>query len=306
MKKIKVYNRSCEEDYFESQKLFWWEPFYSNLKYEIEYDYDNPEKCDIVYSNIFNYADQPFEAYENDNLILCPQPLYKKEENLKYNVISVPLLMLEYATIHQKYDINEFRNKKRTYDFGFVGNHNERYDIEFYGDEIDSNGNFVIDEPGYSRPHYYNSEEYTEINRSVLRTLKLKSYYTRDTDIIWGMDDEDKIKTMKKYLDDVSQCNFVFCPRGTGTSSFRLYETLMMGSIPIITGMKDYPFDDEYDWDSFSLRTDSIKDLQYLIDKAQELSDKDIEEMKQNGIKFYDERCRPDVFNDWVIETYLL
>ena len=214
--------------------------------------------------------------------------------------------MLEYATIHQKYDINELRNKKRTYDFGFVGNHNERYDIEFYGDEIDSNGNFVIDEPGYSRPHYYNLEEYTEINRSVLRTLKLKSYYTRDTDIIWGMDDEDKIKTMKKYLDDVSQCNFVFCPRGTGSSSFRLYETLLMGSIPIITGMKDYPFDDEYDWDSFSLRTDSIKDLQYLVDKAQKLSDKDIEEMKQNGMKFYDEKCRPDAFNDWVIENYLL
>ena len=39
--KIKVYNRSCEEDYFESQKLFWWEPFYSNSKYEIIFDYDN-------------------------------------------------------------------------------------------------------------------------------------------------------------------------------------------------------------------------------------------------------------------------
>jgi|ETNmetMinimDraft_2_1059921.scaffolds.fasta_scaffold01168_7 hypothetical protein len=304
--KIKVYNRSCEEDYFESQKLFWWEPFYSNSKYEIVYDYGSPEKCDIVYNNIFNYADQPFEAYEDDNLILCPQPLHKKEKNIKFNIKAVPLLMLEQSTIHQKYDINEFRNKKRTYDFGFVGNHNERYDIEFYGDEIDSNGNFVIDEPGYSRPHYYNSEEYTEINRSVLRTLKLKSYYTRDTDIIWGMDDEDKIKTMKKYLDDVSQCNFVFCPRGTGTSSFRLYETLMMGSIPIITGMKDYPFDDEYDWDSFSLRTDSIKDIEKLISKSENLSDKDIEEMKQNGMKFYDEKCRPDVFNDWVIETYLL
>jgi hypothetical protein len=92
MKKIKVYNRSCEEDYFESQKLFWWEPFYSNSKYEIVYDYDNPKKCDIVYSNIFNYADQPFEAYEDENLILCPQPLYKKEENIKFNVKSVPLL----------------------------------------------------------------------------------------------------------------------------------------------------------------------------------------------------------------------
>jgi hypothetical protein len=120
------------------------------------------------------------------------------------------------------------------------------------------------------------------------------------------MKESKKIKTMNKYLDDLSQCTFVLCPRGTGTSSFRLYETLMMGSIPIITGMKDYPFDDEYDWDSFSLRTDSIKDLQYLIDTAQKLSDKDVEEMKHNGTKFYDEKCRPDVFNDWVIENYLL
>ena len=49
----------------------------------------------------------------------------------------------------------------------------------------------------------------------------------------------------------------------------------MMGSIPIITGMKDYPFDDEYDWDSFSLRTDSIKDIEKLISKSENLSDKE-------------------------------
>jgi len=303
-KKIKVYNRSCEEDYFETQKLFWWEPFYSNSKYEIVYDYDNPEKCDIVYSNIFNYADQPFEAYDDNNLILCPQPLYKKEENLKYNVKSVPLLMLEHAKIIEKYDINELRDKKRTYNFGFIGNLNHNYKLDNYPMNVE--GLIKVDEDGYSRTHYYEKEEFLEVNREIIDYVLIDSFYERTSDIIWGMEESKKIKTMEKYLDDLSQCTFVLCPRGTGTSSFRLYETLMMGSIPIITGMKDYPFDDEYDWESFSLRTDSIKDLQYLIDTAQKLSDKDVEEMKHNGTKFYDEKCRPDVFNDWVIETYLL
>ena len=302
--KIKVYNRSCEEDYFESQKLFWWEPFYSNSKYEIIFDYDNPKQCDIIYNNIFNYADQPFEAYEDDNLILCPQPLYKKEKNIKFNVKAVPLLMLEQSTILQKYDINKLRSRKRTYDFGFIGNLNHNYKLEFY--PMNKDGLIKVDEDGYSRVHYYEKEEFLEVNREIIDCVIVDSFYERDPVIIWGMEENKKIKTMKKYLDDLSQCNFVLCPRGTGTSSFRLYETLMMGSIPIITGMKDYPFDDECDWDSFSLRTDSIKDLQYLIDKAQELSNKDVEEMKQNGIKFYEEKCRPDVFNDWVIETYLL
>ena len=304
MKKIKVYNRSCEEDYFETQKLFWWEPFYSNSKYEIEFDYDNPKECDIVYSNIFNYADQPFEAYDDNELILCPQPLYKKEENIKFNVKAVPLLMLEQATILQNYDIKELRSKKRTYDFGFIGNLNENYKLDNY--LMNEDGVIKVHEDGYSRIHYYKKDEFLEINRDMIDYVYIDSFYERKADIIWGLGDSKKIKTIKKYLDDLSQCTFVLCPRGTGTSSFRLYEALMIGSIPIITGMKDYPFDDEYDWDSFSFRTDSIKDLQYLIDKAQELSNKDIVEMKQNGMKFYDEKCRPDVFNDWVIETYLL
>jgi hypothetical protein len=304
MKKLKVYNRSCREDYFETQKLFWWEPFYSNSKYEIEFDYDNPKKCDIIYSNIFNYADQPFEAYDDNDLVLCPQPLYKKEENLKYNVKSVPLLMLEHATILQKYNINNFRECNRSYKFGFIGNYNYNFRIGNYS--MNDDGIIEVNDDGYRRPHYYKKDEFVEINREIIDYIDMDNFYAREAEIIWGYNYNNKVKAIKRYLDDLSQCTFVYCPRGTGTSSFRLYEALMMGSIPIITGMKDYPFDDEYDWDSFSLRTDSIMDLEELKLEAEKLSDKDIEEMKQNGMKFYDEKCRPDVFNDWVIETYLL
>ena len=191
--------------------------------------------------------------------------------------------MLEHAKIIEKYDINELRDRKRTYDFGFIGNLNSNYKVGNY--PITEEGMITIDEEGYSRTHYYEKEEFLEVNREIIEYVIIDSFYERKSNIIWGMEESKKIKTMKKYLDDLSQCNFVLCPRGTGTSSFRLYETLMMGSIPIITGMKDYPFDDEYDWDSFSFRIDSIKDLQYLVDNAQKLSDKDIEEMKQNGMK---------------------
>ncbi len=307
MKKIKVYNRSFEEDYFEAQKLFWWEPFYANSKYDIEFVYKEPYNADIIYSNIFNHADQPFEAYESKKTVLVPQPIYSKDVNLKFNVISVPLLMSEQALIRDDNDFIELcRKYKRKTSFGFIGNFNERYDLTVLDYASSFDGIFTVDEPGYSRPHYYNIYDYQEVNRTILKDLELKSYYTRPADSIWGLEQKVKIRHIKKYLGELSGCKFVFCPRGTGSSSYRLYETLMIGSIPIITGMKDYPFDDEYDWDSFSIRGESLRNIDELIEKVKNLSDKDIEEMRNNGIKFYEEKCRPDVFNDWVIENYLL
>ncbi len=38
----------------------------------------------------------------------------------------------------------------------------------------------------------------------------------------------------KKYLKDIKKSKFVFCPRGNGIDTHRLWETLYMGSIPIV------------------------------------------------------------------------
>jgi hypothetical protein len=42
------------------------------------------------------------------------------------------------------------------------------------------------------------------------------------------------IEGRKKYLTDIKTSKFVFCPRGNGIDTHRLWETLYMGSIPIV------------------------------------------------------------------------
>ena len=45
---------------------------------------------------------------------------------------------------------------------------------------------------------------------------------------------EDTIEGRTKYLREIKSCKFVFCPRGNGIDTHRIWETLYMGSIPIV------------------------------------------------------------------------
>jgi hypothetical protein len=57
------------------------------------------------------------------------------------------------------------------------------------------------------------------------------------------------------FLRKTSESIFSLCPRGYGASSFRFYEALQLGAVPIfVTDKAWFPFDDVVDWDSFSIR----------------------------------------------------
>jgi hypothetical protein len=45
---------------------------------------------------------------------------------------------------------------------------------------------------------------------------------------------DNTIEGRKKYLEEIKSSKFVFCPRGNGIDTHRLWETLYMGSIPIV------------------------------------------------------------------------
>lgn len=45
---------------------------------------------------------------------------------------------------------------------------------------------------------------------------------------------ENTLEGRKKFLKDIKSSKFVFCPRGNGIDTHRLWETLYMGSIPIV------------------------------------------------------------------------
>ena len=142
----------------------------------------------------------------------------------------------------------------------------------------------------------------------ISKDLELDSYFFKDisNDTIWHLNENDKVERIKDFLNEVSLSKFTFCPRGNGSSSFRLFESLEAGSVPIIIGMLDYPFIDEVDWDSFSIRGESIEDLPVLIDKSKNLTDSEYEVMRQNGIDFWEQYCRLDNYHDWVIKEFLL
>lgn len=55
------------------------------------------------------------------------------------------------------------------------------------------------------------------------------------------------------YLQEIVNSHFVLCPRGIGTSSYRLYEVLSLGRVPIIIS-DDWVPPEGVDWNSCSIR----------------------------------------------------
>lgn len=60
-------------------------------------------------------------------------------------------------------------------------------------------------------------------------------------------------RRLRRYRELLSRSRFVLCPRGKGTSSFRLYETLAAGRVPVIIS-DDWLPPRGLDWSRFSIR----------------------------------------------------
>lgn len=68
------------------------------------------------------------------------------------------------------------------------------------------------------------------------------------------------------YLREISNSHFVLCPRGIGTATYRLYETLQLGRIPVIISDEWVP-PESINWSSCSLRISEqrIADIPVLL-----------------------------------------
>jgi len=216
-------------------------------------------------SPLFLNDDAPEEAYRTSEMSFVAQPA-DEELNKKHNVIPVPLMMTdEYEILQKNPDlIEKLRNTEKTFDYNFVG-----------------------------QCHY--------VGREVFRDLDLESYdFEENPKGVYGLPKDQKHVSLISFLYRIAKCKFVFCPRGVGSSSFRLYQSLMVGSIPIVTGMNDYPFKDEVDWDSFCIRG-KLSDLPALIEKSRSV---DVEKMRENGMKFWDEYCEYENLYSKLHEIY--
>jgi hypothetical protein len=68
----------------------------------------------------------------------------------------------------------------------------------------------------------------------------------------WELEGPEQDEFMRSYADSIQDSAFVLCPRGNGPTSYRLFETMEMGKVPVI-------FSDEWvpppgpAWEKFSL-----------------------------------------------------
>lgn len=87
------------------------------------------------------------------------------------------------------------------------------------------------------------------------------------------------------YFKNMIDTTFTICIRGAGNFSYRLYETTMMGRIPIIIDTEQvFPFEDIIDYSKFSLKIDykNLDNLENIIfNFVSELTDDKIIEMQK-------------------------
>lgn len=100
---------------------------------------------------------------------------------------------------------------------------------------------------------------------------ELKSEYVRI-----GMTDYDK------YIDELKRSTFALCPRGYGLTSFRMYEAMAFGCIPVYISDKfweafNLPFT-EY---GIKIKESQIKDIDKILDKV------DVAKMQKKVEEYY-------------------
>jgi hypothetical protein len=253
-------------------------PFYPS-SYNIEL-VENPEEADYILlsphpkeyinqiKNYSKYKNKMVVWVNNDNpdflddLDGVKYKFIAQPSGKKIKHITVPLVMTDHILWHLDEDFkNKCRSQKKIYDYCFMG--------QVYG------------------------------KRKVLSTLKLDNYLFRQTGSIYFMNDKQKHESIKSFLLELSKCKFAFTPRGSGSNSFRLYESLMVGTVPISTDVIEYPFEEEANWDNFSIRG-NMDSINQLISKSEKI---DYVSFRNKGIEFWENYVKMDVLYDKIINT---
>ena len=91
------------------------------------------------------------------------------------------------------------------------------------------------------------------------------------------------------FKDITEKSEFCLCPRGYGKSSFRLYESMQLGAIPVYVSDKHFlPWEKELDWTKFCVivKENEIENIPQIL---RSISLEQKQEMRENAQKIYDE-----------------
>lgn len=101
------------------------------------------------------------------------------------------------------------------------------------------------------------------------------------------------------FAETMSRSKYILCPRGHGASSFRIFETLRAGRVPVIIS-DEWTEPEGPDWGACSLRVREadVKQIPALLEARED----SFEPMSQKALQVYAEWFAPDVIFHQIME----
>lgn len=144
----------------------------------------------------------------------------------------------------------------------------------------------------------------TEALNVLERDAGVETHFVRRTQF-WGgaisrfrgPDPNAKRRVREEYLENLSGSDYTLCLRGAGNFSYRLYETLAMGRIPLFVNTDcALPFAEVVDWRRHVVWVEQ-EDLPHLGEKLREfhdsLSAEEFEQRQRDNRRLWEEYLRP-------------
>ena len=116
---------------------------------------------------------------------------------------------------------------------------------------------------------------------------------------------DEKKRTTIEYYDNILSSDYIICIRGTGNFSIRLYETLMMGRIPIFIDTDCLlPFTDKINWEKHIIQINwsDINNLpQIILNFHNNISDSNFKKQQKKNRELWLEKLNPS----WLLQNIL-
>ena len=109
---------------------------------------------------------------------------------------------------------------------------------------------------------------------------------------------------ISQYYELMAESDFVLCPRGFGATSFRLYESLSFGSIPIYIWDETewLPYRDELPWDDLILRV-GFEEIESIPDRVNGMSGEELRRRRRCIEAHYDRYFTFDGVCRWIVDS---
>jgi hypothetical protein len=197
----------------------------------------------------------------------------KNNRSDKFNFHSWPLIATNYENLDRREGLIIKNNKDKKYITSFIGSNSKQYrsDIRLKLKEYLE---------GFDRTLYELKERW--FYHKIVYGKQIKKEELEESYL------EEYKKNTKRYNEILSDTIFSLCPEGTGPNTLRLWESMSIGSIPVIFSDEwQPPIIKEFNWEDIAVlikREKSINTLEIL----KSYNNEKIEFMKNNCLLAYD------------------